>query len=423
MTRKERPRPVLSQLLLPKIGERISPEAGQRLYKTWHKLRPFAMPFLDKSRSLLTRFMQGALPQLIAIVIAFLVGAVVLLATGYSPLDAYRSLLVGAFGDTYGLGQTLSQATPIIFTSLAFLFAFKCGLFNIGAEGQLLIGGISAALVGISFTNLPFYVHLPLALLAGAAGGALWGFIPAVLKAKLDAHEVITTMMLSYVALYVTSYLVNYPFKAPGWVAQTIYVAPSAELPRILPPTQLSGSIIIALIVVTIIAYVLQRTTLGYEVRAIGLNPAAAQSAGINVRKGMILALVISGMIAGLGGAGEILGVHRRYIDGFSPGYGFDGLAVALIGGLNPFGVILASILIGALRSGGFVMNQVTGVPLDVIYLLQSSVVLFAAAPRVIRFLSNKGIVLSGVVRRALTRVLLALRKIRNQMRRGGTKR
>jgi simple sugar transport system permease protein len=367
--------------------------------------------------------MQGALPQLIAIVMAFLVGAVVLLVTGYSPLDAYRSLLVGAFGDTYGLGQTLSQATPIIFTSLAFLFAFKCGLFNIGAEGQLLIGGMSAALVGISFTNLPFYVHLPLALLAGAAGGALWGFIPAVLKAKLDAHEVITTMMLSYVALYVTSYLVNYPFKAPGWVAQTIYIAPSAELPRILPPTQLSGSIIIALIVVTIIAYVLQRTTLGYEVRAIGLNPAAARSGGINVSKVMILSLVISGMIAGLGGAGEILGVHRRYIDGFSPGYGFDGLAVALIGGLNPFGVILASILIGALRSGGLVMNRVTGVPLDVIYLLQSSVVLFAAAPRVIRFLSNKGIVLSSVVRRALTRVLLALRKIRNQMSRGGIKR
>jgi ABC-type uncharacterized transport system permease subunit len=390
----------VSQLLL-KIGSRLPPIVRQRLGGIWFRLLPFVDPLLGKMRSVVV----GAVPQVVAIVAAFLVGAIVLLATGHSPIDAYTTLLRGAFGDSYDIGQTLTQATPIIFTSLAFLFAFKCGLFNIGAEGQLLIGGFTAALVGISFTGLPVYIHLPLALLAGAAGGALWGFIPAILKARLDAHEVITTMMLSYVALYVTSYMVNYPFKEPNsWVAQTVFIAPSAELPRILEPTQLSGSIIVGLVVVGLTAYVLQRTTLGYEVRAIGLNPAAAESGGINVKRGIVIALVISGAIAGLGGAGEILGVHRRFIDGFSPGYGWDGLAVALIGGLNPFGVVLAAILFGALRSGGMEMNRVTGVPSDVIFILQALVVLFVAAPKLIRYLSSKGVATPRVIKRLFRR-------------------
>jgi ABC-type uncharacterized transport system permease subunit len=357
--------------------------------------------------------------QVIAVGIAFLVGAIVLLATGHSPIAAYGAVLTGAFGDLYAVGQTLTQATPIIFTAIAFLFSFKAGLFNIGGEGQLLIGGFLAAFVGISFAGLPIYIHLPLALLAGAAGGALWGFIPAILKAKLDAHEVITTMMLSYVALYVTSYMVNYPFKAPGWVAETVPIAPSAELPRILQPTQLSGSIFLGLIVVALAAYVLQRTTLGYEIRAIGLNSAAARSNGINIQKGMILSLVISGAIAGLGGAGEILGVHHRYIDGFSPGYGWDGLAVALIGGLNPFGTVLAAILVGALRSGGLVMNRVTGVPLDIVYILQAFVVLFAAAPHTIRYLSSKGVAIARVLEWLLAKMRAALERVERIGRRG----
>ena len=335
--------------------------------------------------------LRSALPQIIAVLLALLVGALVLLATGYSPIDAYRAVLVGAFGDIHAIGQTLTHATPIIFTALAFLFSFKCGLFNIGAEGQLLIGGFFAAMVGIFITGLPVFIHLPLALIVGAAGGALWGLVPAILKAKLGASEVITTLMLSYVALYVTSYMVNYPFKAPGWVSQTIPIAPSAELPGILPPTQLSISFVLALLSAIIVAYLLGRTTIGYEVRAIGLNPNAAESGGIDIKKGMVLALVISGALAGLGGAGEILGVHHRYIDGFSPGYGWDGLAVALIGGLNPYGAIFAAIFFGALRSGGQTMSRVTGVPLDIVFVLQALVILFVAAPKLIRYLLKRG--------------------------------
>ncbi len=327
------------------------------------------------------------LPQVIAVVAAFIVGAVVLAVTGYDPVDAYAMMLRGAFGDIYGIGQTLTKATPIIFTALAFLFAMKSGLFNIGAEGQLVIGAFAAALVGISFDGLPALIHVPLALLAGALAGGAWGFIPAVLKAKLGAHEVITTMMLSYVATYLTSYMVNYPFKAPGWVAQTVPLDPSAQLPRILPPTQLSASFIIAIILVALTYIILQKTTLGYEVRASGLNPVAAESGGINVKRTMIIALVVSGAMAGLGGAGEVMGVHDRFIEGFSPGYGWDGLAVALVGGLHPVGVVIAAILFGALRSGGMTMTRVTHVPLDIVVILQSLVIIFVAAPMLIRYL------------------------------------
>ena len=325
-------------------------------------------------------------PQLIAIVVAFLVGALVLIATGYSPVDVYTAMIMGAFGDVYGVGQTLTQATPIIFTALAFLFSFKCGLFNIGAEGQLIMGGFAAALIGISFSDLPAPIHILLALLAGALIGGLWGFLPAFLKARFGAHEVITTMMFSYIATYLTSYFVNYPFKAPGWVAETVPIADSAELPRILPPTQLSASIIIAIAMAGAVYYILQKTTLGYEVRASGLNPSAAENGGINVKRTMILAFILSGALAGLGGAGEVLGVHYRFIQGFSPGYGFDGLAVALVGGLNPVGVLLAGVLFGALRSGGMLMTRATHVPLDIVVIIQALVIVFVAAPNLIKY-------------------------------------
>jgi ABC-type uncharacterized transport system permease subunit len=330
-------------------------------------------------------------PQLIAIFIALLVGSIVLLATGFSPVEAYGALIIGAFGDIYGIGQTLTQATPIIFTALAFLFAFKAGLFNIGAEGQFLIGALASAIVGISFNGLPNMIHIPLALLAGAFFGGLYAFIPAILKTKLGAHEVITTMMLTYVAIYFTGYMVTDVFKAPGWVSQTPLISPTAELPRILPPTQLSASLLIGFFLVILTYYTLQKTVLGYEIRAIGFNPLAAENGGINVKKGLILSLVISGALAGIGGAGEILGVHRRFIDGFSPGYGWDGLAVALIGGLNPFGSFLAAILIGVLRSGGMTMNRVTGVPIDIVTILQALVILFVAAPVFIKYLIRRG--------------------------------
>jgi simple sugar transport system permease protein len=339
----------------------------------------------------LRRTLKNVLVQLIAILMAFIVGAVVLAVTGHSPTAAYAAMFQGAFGDIFGIGQTLTQATPIIFTALAFLFSFKGGLFNIGAEGQFLVGAFASAVVGISFEGLPAPVHILLALLAGAVAGGIWGVIPGVLRTRFGAHEVITTMMMSYVALYLTSYMVNYPFKAPGWVAQTVPIFESSRLPRILPPTQLSAALLTAVSLAAFTYFLLRKTTLGYEIRATGLNPDAAENAGIDVKRGMIIALLVSGAIAGLGGSGEILGVHRRYIDGFSPGYGWDGLAVALVGGLHPAGVVLAAVLFGALRSGGMVMTRATGVPLDIVFLLQALVIVFVAAPMLIRSILRKG--------------------------------
>ena len=332
----------------------------------------------------LSSTIKNAVIQIIAIILAFLVGTIILTVTGYSPYAAYSAMIRGAFGDVFGIGQTLTQATPIIFTALAFLFSLKGGLFNIGAEGQFLVGAFASAVIGTSFDNLPAPLHIFLALLTGAVVGGLWGLIPAVLRTRFGAHEVITTMMMSYVALYLTSYMVNYPFKAPGWVAQTIRIAESSKLPRILPPTQLSASIIVAISLAALTYFIFRKTTVGYEIRAIGFNQDAAENAGINVKRGMIIALIVSGAMAGLGGSGEILGVHRRYIDGFSPGYGWDGLAVALVGGLHPIGVVLAAVLFGALRSGGMVMTRATGVPLDIVFLLQALVIVFVAAPMAI---------------------------------------
>jgi len=333
---------------------------------------------------------EGALFQVAAILLAFIVGALVLYASGYDPVSAYVAMFRGAFGDMYGVGQTLTQATPIIFTSLAFLVSSKAGLFNIGAEGQFLVGAFTSAIAGIYLAGLPWPLHIPLALLVGAVTGGAWGLIAAVLKTRFDAHEVITTMMLTYVAEYLTGYMVNYPFKAPGWVSQTVRIAPSAELPRILPPTQLSAGILIAVALVAFTAYLLRKTILGYELRAIGLNPSAAESAGISINRGIMVAMFLSGAMAGLGGACEIMGVHRRFIEGFSPGYGWDGLAVALVGGLDPVGSFLASILFGALRSGGMIMTRSTKVPLDIVIILQGLVIIFVAAPTFIRSLLKR---------------------------------
>jgi len=332
------------------------------------------------------------LSEIVAILIAFLLGSLVLLFTGYPPGQALRALFRGAFGSRNAFGQTLTQATPILFTALSFLVSFRAGIFNIGVEGQFLMGALVAALAGTSIKVLPFPVHLLCALLAGGGGGALWALFPAWLKARFGAHEVITTMMMSYIASYFTSYLVNYPCKAPGWVAQTHPVERSALLPKILPPTQLSFTFVVALAFAFFVFYFLFRTYLGFQIRAVGLNPEAASNRGIPIASHQILAFLLSGFVAGIGGAGEVLGVHGKFVDGFSPGYGWDGIAVSLVGRLHPFGCVFASLLFGLLRAGGMTMTRVTKVPLDLSLIIQALVIVFIAAPRFIRlvFLRRK---------------------------------
>ena len=322
-----------------------------------------------------------------AITLALGVGAIVTALTGYSVPAVFKQLALGAFGDWYQLAQTLTQATPILFTSLSFLIAFRAGLFNIGAEGQLYLGAFFAAWAGFTF-KLPPVIHPIVCLLFGAAAGAVWGFIPGWLRAKRGANEFVTTMMLSYVAIYLTSWLVapGGPYHGTQWANQTVRIATTAQFPRLLRGAQLSWGIIVGVLIAFIVWYLLFRTPRGYELRAVGQNPLAAEYGGINVTRNMILALTLAGALAGLGGAVEILGTHRRFIELFSPGYGWDGIAGGLIARAHPLGAILAAILMGALRAGGQAIDRAGVAPADLAAVIQGLVIFFVVAPELIRY-------------------------------------
>lgn len=331
------------------------------------------------------------LPEIGAVCAAFLVGAIILWVTGHPVGDTFYHLFHGAFGSRTAIGTTLTRATPLIFTGLAFSVAYKCGLFNIGAEGQLQVGALAAAYVGFALPPMPPVIHIALALAAGAAAGVLWAVVPAVLKAKRGVHEVVTTMMLGHVGILLTRYLVFGPLKAVGPIPHTERIVSTAELARIMPPTQLSIALFIALFLALAVYLFLWKTSLGYGIRAAGLNPTAAEAGGVPVSRSIILALLLSGALAGLGGTGEILGVFRRFVDGFSPGFGWTGIAVGLLGRLHPIGVVLAAVLFGALDVGGAAVDRATGVPRDITIFMQGMVILFIAAPRLMKFIRKRG--------------------------------
>lgn len=326
-------------------------------------------------------------PVVGAIVLALAVGAIVTAATGYSVAAVFRELVRGAFGGTYQFAQTLTQATPILFTSLSFLLAFRCGLFNIGAEGQLYMGAFAAAWAGFTF-KLPPVLHTIVCLLFGAVFGGIWGFIPGWLRAKRGANEFVTTMMLSYVAIYLTSWLVSPggPYHGTQWANQTVRIATTAQFPRLLRGAQLSWGIVVGVLIAFIVWYLLFRTPRGYELRAVGQNPQAAEYGGINVAGNMILALTLAGALAGLGGAAEVLGTHRRFIENFSPGYGWDGIAGGLIARAHPIGAIFAAVLMGALRAGGMAIDRAGVAPADLAAVIQGLVIFFVVAPELIKY-------------------------------------
>ncbi len=318
------------------------------------------------------------------------VGAIITAATGYSVPAVFRELVRGAFSDMYRLAQTLTQATPILFTSLSFLIAFRAGLFNIGAEGQLFLGGFFAAWAGFTL-NLPPVLHVVVCLFFGAAAGAVWGFIPGWLRARRGANEFVTTMMLSYVAIYLTSWLVSPggPYHGHRWANQTVRILSTAELPRMITGTQLSWGLVVGFLVALLLWYFLFRMPRGYELRAVGQSPLAAEYGGVNVARTQILAMVLAGALAGLGGASEILGTHRRFIEGFSPGYGWDGIAGGLIARAHPIGAVFAALLMGALRAGGSAIDRAGVAPSDLAAVFQGLVILFVVAPELIRYLQR----------------------------------
>ncbi len=337
-----------------------------------------------KTSSTLEKIWSAVSVPLVAVLVALLAGAIIIASNGINPLSAYANLLRGAFGDLEALGRTLEKATPLLFSGLAVSFAFKAGLFNIGAQGQLLFGGITAAAIGFGVHGLPAVIHLPLALFGGALAGALYGVIPGVLKTATGAHEVITTIMLNYVAINITDYLADGPWKdtsASNIVARTPAILDTAVIPRV---AELPVGFFLAVAVAFLVWWVLEKSTLGFEIRTAGLNPRAARYSGIKVARIIVLTMVLSGFLAGMGGAVETMGVIGRFQPGFNQGLGFEGITVALLGKTHPFGNILAAILIGAIKSGSSLMQRV-GVDPEITSVLQALMLFFVAADVLIR--------------------------------------
>jgi ABC-type uncharacterized transport system permease subunit len=368
---------------------------------------------------------QVALIPVLAVISGLIVGAIIIALTSeevyaawaQSPIQAfivalkvvgtaYGALFAGSIGDPgriisalqggNGLEirrafnpflESLVASTPYIFAGLAVALGFRSGLFNIGAEGQIFIGALCSAFVGFAVTGLPAVIHLPLALAAGALGGGVWGFIPGWLKAKTGGHEVINTIMLNYVSFRLSDWLLAGPMKRPDSfnpVSPTIQ--PSAELPRFFAyPIRFHAGFFLALAIAWFVYWLLFRTTVGFNLRTVGSNPSAARYAGISVVGNMVLAMALSGGLAGLAGANEVLGVNHNIAMAFSSGYGFDSIALALLGKSHPVGVVLAALLFGTLRNGATRMQVVAGIPIDIISVLQALILAFIAAPAIIR--------------------------------------
>ncbi len=396
-----------------KAVETEVPEASAGLPAWRRALRPMLVPAL----AVFTGLVIGAI--VIAITDATVVAAyrnflsapgTALSATWHSIATAYGALFQGSIGSPsevyqgiqayvasgdstplvkalWPITESLVTATPYILAGLGVALGFHCGLFNIGVEGQFFIGALCSAWVGYTFTDLPWFIHLPLAVLAGAVGGAFWGAIPGYLKAVTGAHEVVNTIMMNWIAFRLSDWLLNGPMKATGYRPITPQIESTAALPRIFPPPlRFHVGFFLALAVAALVYWLLFKTTVGFEIRAVGANPDAARYAGVNITWNFVLAMVLSGALAGLAGATQVLGTDHWVGQGFSAGYGFDAIALALLGKSHPLGVVIAGVLFGTLRSGATRMQSMAGIPIDIISIIQALVIIFVAAPAIIRW-------------------------------------
>ena len=326
---------------------------------------------------------------------------------------AYLALLQGAFGNPSAIAAGIQQwtttgnttellkalrdpseslvaATPYIFAGLSVAVGFKAGLFNIGAEGQVYAGALASAFVGYTFTGLPWFILLPFAIAAGALAGAIWAAIPGYLKAKTGAHEVINTIMMNYIMFNLADWLVGPggPMRAKGGAPRSPEIAPAAHLPTLLPdPVRLHWGFFLALAVALFVYWFLWKTTLGFELRTVGASPNAAKYAGMNITRNFVMAMALAGGLAGMGGANELLGLNHFFTASFSPGYGFDAIALALLGKSHPLGVVLAALLFGVLRNGATRMQSVANIPVDIISVVQALIIAFIAAPAIVRWI------------------------------------
>ena len=347
------------------------------------------------TRQIIQSISDASLVPFLAILTAVVVGGVIIAFVGGDPLLAYRGLIQGSFGSTKALSETAVWATPYIFAGLAVALAFKGGLFNIGAEGQLAVGAVASSLIGYALPewlgyDLPAIIHLPLAIIFGILMGGLWAGIVGWLKAYTGGHEVINTIMMNYIALNTTSFLLNGVMKdrsPTNVIARTPLIADSARIPPLFEGLRIHWGFILALLVAFLIWWLLNKTTLGFQIRTVGLNPDAAKYAGINVKRIIILTMVLSGMLAGMAGTIEVTGLNYRHELGFSIGYGYDAIAIALLGKSHPLGVVLSAFLFAAMSNGATRMQFLTKMPVDLISMLQAFILLFVAADAIVRYI------------------------------------
>jgi len=339
---------------------------------------------------ILAGFLGPLVFPVIAIVLSFLIGAIIVLVTGNNPITAYIALTEGAVGDPLALGRTLLYTTPLIFTGLAVAVAFRAGLFNIGGEGQVFMGAITAAWLGVSLGSLG-PVAIPLVLAGALLAGFLWGAIPGVLKAYFGAHEVITTIMLNYVGIYLAYYLANNPLRQKGPIPGTETIDYASRIPTIGGALgRANYGFFIAILAAVVVYLLLWRTRRGFELRAVGLSPGAANYAGMRLGVNTVLALAIGGSLAGIGGGVEILGVYGNMDVPWVANLGFNGIGVALLGRNHPVGVVLGALLFGGLSSGAQEMQFATNVPLELADVLLAVILLLVTATKLVELIVGK---------------------------------
>ncbi len=330
-----------------------------------------------------------------ALILALLIGVVMLLLMGINPIIAFGALLKGAFGNKFALANTVVKATPILFVGLGICISFRAGVLNIGGEGQLVVGGLTSISIALAIPGWPGWLVIVLSCLGGMVAGAIWGGIAGVLKAYFKVNEVLSTIMLNYIAVYLMTFLIKGPLMDPrqsasgSFIPETARVARSCDLPRLIP-TRAHLGIVIAIVLAFAVYIFLWRTTIGFRLRMVGKSLRASLNAGVNVKSYTILALLLGGAFAGLGGAVEILGArHNMFTDSsmscFTSSAGFNGIVAALFGQLHPIGAIPASFLLGALLSGAQKMQRVVQVPSALIGTLNGLIVLFVVGSEVLR--------------------------------------
>ena len=326
--------------------------------------------------------------QVASVLVGLLVGAGLIAMSGADPIVAYKAMVVGAFGSSYNLVETLVKTTPILLAGLGVLVAFRCSVWNIGSEGQLRMGALAAAALGIAAVGwaMPGWLLIPLLMLAGFAAGGAWGALAAWLKVRWRVNEIIGTIMLNFIAAFFVNYMITHPLREPtgGGVPLTMEIAEAGQLPRMFT-SQLIGSrlhvgFLFALIAAVLVYLFMWHTVPGYQLRAVGANARAAFLGGISINRSVILAMLISGGLAGIGGMVEVTGLHYRLIEGFSPSYGFTAILVALLGKSHPAGVVIASLLFGGLIIGTDAMTRAVSVPGSIVFVIQGAIVLCVLA-------------------------------------------